>query len=430
LRVGPVTWLLVATLVAVVIPAVLAAEKLVFWHGMSADLWEAVRPLVQEFGAKSGVQVEASQVSWQGTRDRLLSRMAGGYGPDAIMLPSSGWEALTDFLADLGPMLKSDRSFDLADFLPASLWVWQAFGRQYALPWSNDVAVFWYHPGLVAAAGLSAPRRDWDWSNWLQYAQKMTVDLDGDGRRDRYGWLEWFTHTFLTLVWANDADFFIGGQPSWHMPQVREALTFYADFYPPRKNVTLLWDELAHVGIDPLQGVYPSAAFAQGRVAMLAAGTWFADTYVTQADGATAQWALAQWPKSPKGKRATSLEGQGLAVTATSRRPDSAYKFLKWLVGVKGQALVAEAGQIPVRASVLTGGTFLRQWPSSARNQVVETCRYARPVARDVNWPRLMGPNQPLRTAVYDFLHGRHSWEQARAKLDQSVLPLLPKVNR
>lgn len=418
------TWLLlkalVAALVAMVSSSALAADKLVFWHGMNTDLWEMVRPLVQEFGAKSGVQIEASQMNWQGTRDRLLSRAAGGDGPDVIMLPSSGWESLTDFLIDLGPMLKVDRTFDLADFLPASLWLWQAFGRQYALPWSNDVAVFWYHPGLVAAAGLSAPGRTWDWGHWLQYAQKMTVDLDGDGRRDQYGWLEWFTHTFLTVVWANDADFFIGGQPSWRMPQVGEALRFYAEFYPPRQNVTLFWDELAHVGIG-----YPPAAFAQGRVAMLAAGTWFADRYAGDAP-----WALAQWPRSPKAKRATSLEGQGIAVVASSRNPDNAYKFVKWLVGTKGQALVAGAGQIPARVSVLTGDTFMRQWPSSARNQVVETCRYARPVARNVNWSRLMGPNQPLATAVYDFLHGRRSLEETWVQLDQLVVPLLPKGNR
>lgn len=400
-----------------------------FWHGFSPEHWEALKPLVQQFGSKSGVRVEGRKMPWSELKDRLVASSATGDAPDVILLPTGGLEAVEDLLLDLTPLVRRDRVLDLPDFLPAALWAWRVKGRLCALPWSIDVPVFWYNPELVQAAGLSAPKDNWDWHSWLDYAEKMTVDHDGDGRRDQYGWLEWFTHTFLAVVWANDGDFLVNGQPAWRTANVREALEFYAEFYPPRRNVTLLWDELAHVGIDPAQMIYPPEAFAQKRVGMLAAGIWFADTYLVDAGSREyqASWAVAAWPKSPKGKQASLLEGQGLAIAAGSRDHNSAYKFVRWMLGKKEQLLVASLGQIPARSSALSGDVLLRHWPAAARRAVMETCQYARPMAPDVSRSYLLGSNQPLCTWVYSFLYGRTSLEGCLAQLDRFVPPLLSK---
>lgn len=79
-------------------------------------------------------------------------------------------------------------------------------GTRYLLPYDVGVRVILYRDDLFEEAGIRPPETGWTWEAFLAAARKLTVDQDGDGVTDRWGfgipgarsektvfqWLPWF----------------------------------------------------------------------------------------------------------------------------------------------------------------------------------------------------------------------------------------------
>jgi len=61
-------------------------------------------------------------------------------------------------------------------------------GKQYELPYSWNPMVIYYNTARLKEAGLEPPKSDWTRDQFLEYAQKLTVDANGDGTPEKYGY--------------------------------------------------------------------------------------------------------------------------------------------------------------------------------------------------------------------------------------------------
>ncbi|WP_324668864.1 ABC transporter substrate-binding protein [Geochorda subterranea] len=68
------------------------------------------------------------------------------------------------------------------DFYPGALI--DVDGHIYALPYAGDSDVLWVRKDLAKQHGVVLPR---NWDEWLDYARRLTLDTNGDGRIDIYG---------------------------------------------------------------------------------------------------------------------------------------------------------------------------------------------------------------------------------------------------
>jgi len=90
---------------------------------------------------------------------------------------------LNDCLADA----EAGSAGDLSDYYPGILAVNEYEGDVYGLPWIAQPVILYYNKALFDAAGVEYPDSDWTWDDFTEKAKALTLDTDGDGEVDQWG---------------------------------------------------------------------------------------------------------------------------------------------------------------------------------------------------------------------------------------------------
>ncbi len=122
---------------------------------------------------------------------QVKTQIAGGVGADLywidqnnMALASEGvFLPLTDCLAGAEP----GTAGDVNDYYPGILAVNVFEDEVYGLPWIAQPVVTYYNKDLFDAAGLDYPTPDWTWDDFVAMAKALTLDTNGDGEIDQWG---------------------------------------------------------------------------------------------------------------------------------------------------------------------------------------------------------------------------------------------------
>jgi multiple sugar transport system substrate-binding protein len=204
----------------------------------------------------------------------------------------------------------------------------RADGSKYltGLPIFTDLQLFYYRTDLFEKAGLTHPPKNYE--ELLEYAKKLTMDIDGDGKIDIYGWVEdWFTDNlqfnFYTRLNAAGGKAWEGGKPVFNSTEGIRAAEW----------MKKMWES----GV-----VYPDTInFESSGQKMrifytgMAAMTWawpFLSVHAEDPSKSTivGKWDVALMPGDiiPS----ASVDGsEGLGIPAKARHPKEALLFLKFL---------------------------------------------------------------------------------------------------
>jgi multiple sugar transport system substrate-binding protein len=219
-----------------------------------------------------------------------------------------------------------------------------------------------YNKKLFANAGVPPPpttwQRPWSFAQFLDTATALT-HRDGSGRATQWG----FVNTWVSFYSAGL--FAINNGVPWSTPRVdpthlnfdnaafMEAVQFYADLAAKHKVAP---------NASEVQSMSTPDLFAVGKAAMALGGHWRYQTFI-RADGLDFDvTSLPVGPSLPKGQTSRSDVGAtGLAISASSRRKEQAWEFVKFATGPVGQALVGESCLfVPVLRSALNSDGFAR----------------------------------------------------------------------
>jgi multiple sugar transport system substrate-binding protein len=235
-------------------------------------------------------------------------------------------------------------------------------GGQYAFPeqWSGNF--LFYNRQLFADAKVPAPPTAWD-KTWtfaeFRDAAKALTKRDGSGRVSQWG----FVNTFVSYYSAGL--FALNNGVSWSSPRrnpthfnfdnpaFMEAVQFYADLANTHKVAP---------NASEVQSMSTPDLFASGKAAMALGGHWRYQTFI-QAQGLDFDvTTLPVGPSLPRGHSACSNIGTtGLSISASSRRKEQAWQFVKFATGPVGQAIIAESALfVPVLRSVLESDGFAK----------------------------------------------------------------------
>jgi multiple sugar transport system substrate-binding protein len=111
----------------------------------------------------------------------------------------------------------------------------------------------------------------------------------------------------------------------------------------------LIWKD--KVVPDPALFAETGDAFEQGKAAMEVNGSWL----VATDEAAGLKFGIAPLPKGPAG-RATSVNPTGAVISKSSKSPDAAWAFVKYLASPAAQQkIMALKASLPVNTEVLTG---------------------------------------------------------------------------
>ena len=323
-----------------------------FWGSpQEVDAWNTV---ARAFEAEHpGIKVNVEASDWDSYWEKLKVKMAGGTPPDVFAMDAplyKDWQS-RGVLLNLTPYL--DKAPGLLDGVyPITLEAYKTADGYYGLPRDFQTIVLYYNKDMFDAAKLAYPDDSWTWDDLRKSAARLTLDKNGDGKTDQWGfWAEAYDMepVWGALVWAFGGAVIdpAAGKTLIASPEATAAFQFLSDMWLVDKSLPTTL-QLQQYGTD---------GFFAGIAAMGLSGHWVVPDYAPQAF----KWDIAPLPKGPAG-RATSVNSAGFVIAKDSKHPDEAWEFVQFAIGEKGQSELAKVGlAIPVRKSVAESPAYLDQ---------------------------------------------------------------------
>jgi multiple sugar transport system substrate-binding protein len=292
-------------------------------------------------------------------------------------------------------------NYDMEDFRPDAVKLYQWDGKTYALPRDYGNQNLYYNLDLFEAAGLELPPADWEDTSWtferfLETAQALTKQ-EGN-RTTQWGflvnrgqrpWASWLYCNNGALVHKDDRG--VATDSAMTDEGSVEALQFIQD--------------LMHThGVAPRPDIESELGgfelFASGIVGMMINNPSQVNRYRTIE---AFKWDVGTLPLGKSERRGTGGGGTGWAAAAATKAPDVAWEFVAYISSAEAELdEVAAAATTPARVSVVTSEAFLDpSKPPSNSQAFAQAQEY---VVRDpvhVLWPEI---TQRIYTPKMDLL--------------------------
>ena len=303
--------------------------------------------------------------------DKLLISFAGGRAPDVSRVSSLWFYPLAakGVLQDLTPFIEEDQEFDISDFYETAVKGWGTYDKRvHALPTDLDLTAMYYNKRLFDKHGLSYPDETWDWEKYLEVAEALTKDTDGDGKIDQWGSTTdgfWQSYVYQNGGMILNEDH---TRCMLDQPEAYEAIQFMADLRQKHRVVPSPADtaDIGQIGL-----------WASGRIGMYFSGSWAAGL-VFKDRVKDFEWDVAPVPKGRY--RATFMGGSAFAMMSSSKHKKEAWELVKFMTSPYVQARWAKEQQVmPSRKSVAKSGAFLDlDEPPANRRVFIEAAKYGR----------------------------------------------------
>ena len=294
-----------------------------YWHSYTGIREELFKTFVEEFEQEN--PMIKINLTYGGSlhlmRDKLVTAIAGGAGPDIAEIDSF-WTPIfaeSDSLVNLAPFIDA-YGYDQADLFQASFDSTQYKGNTYSIPFNLSNIVLYWNKEKFAEAGLDPDVPPKDWDEFIEFGKKLTLDRTGNGVTDQWGLAMPIRADFgavwywLAFFWQQEGELF--------NPQLTEA-TFNS---PAGVAATQLWQDLVwEHGILSLD-----VGFADFPVGNAAMGLSSTTSYGSFQNALGADNVGVSPP--PKGKTIASVSGGGnLAILEGAKDYLAAWEFLNFL---------------------------------------------------------------------------------------------------
>lgn len=360
------------------------------------------------------IHVDVEVTPWDQYWTKLESSAQGGSMPDVFWMHSNEIAKYSEgnVLMDLTEEISSNETLELDDYPDELVELYTVDNQLLAVPKDFDTVGLWYNKELFDEAGLAYPDDTWTWDDLLTAAQELT-----DKEAGIYGILAPLNRQegYHNFIYQN------GGQvlsddkteSGFRDQATIEAVQWYADL------------SVKH-GVSPSSSQFADntnmSYFQSGRGAMALFGTWM-----------TAEIASNEYTNEhadvtvlPQGKeRASIFNGLANSVSASTKHPEEALRFLEFLSSEEGMTIQGENGSaIPALKGTET--SYLEAFPQFNMQAFIDQMDY-----------RVIKPYSKLTTswekaendALIPVFNGTSTVEEAAETLSTSVEAILESEN-
>src|SRR5512146_1690919 len=152
--------------------------ELEVWNQIVAD-FQAINPNIT-------VKVEVSD--WDSYWTKLKTLLSAGTPPDVFAMDAPLYLDYQSrgVLLNLQPYL--DKNAGMLDGVyPQTLEAYKTPDGMYGLPRDFQTVVLFYNKDMFDAAGVAYPTANWTYDDLRAAAKQLTLDKNGDGKIDQYG---------------------------------------------------------------------------------------------------------------------------------------------------------------------------------------------------------------------------------------------------
>lgn len=307
------------------------------WDLTSTSYYQAMKDGFEALNPD--VEVEFIDLASQDYNIKASTMLSGGDTTDLFCVKElsdlQNWVA-ADYVLCLNDKIAAD-GYDTSKYAGMeACYKYVGTDDLYALPFRADFWVLFYNKDLFDAAEIGYPGNDMTWDEYATTAKALTSDTV-------YGT---HYHTWLSAVanWAvcDGINTLADGEYS--------DLAYFYKLYQDLEDfgACMSYDELK------ASGLHYSGAFAQGNIAMMPMGYWYAATLISYIKDGTANfnWGITAVPHL-EGVAAGSSFGSptGMAINKKSANADLAWKFIAWLCSEEGAKAMAATGNRPAYVS-------------------------------------------------------------------------------
>ncbi len=310
-------------------------------------LWQdsdTMGPILRAFKDQTGITVEYKKIASVATYEReLVQALAEGRGPDVFVINNTWVEAKRGLMSPAPAETISQRDV-LTEFVEVVDKDLVRDGYVYALPTSVDTLALFYNTDLFNNAGISQPPKTWEDFQRAVIAitkvSRLGVIGQSGGAIGTASNINRSPDIIQNLMMQSGLPIINTNQGQRRVDIANDigarALAFYTDFANKSKQV-YTWDISQDYSID---------AFAEGKTAMLFNYAYQIPTI--KAKNQRLQFAVAPMPQiGGNAAEVTFASYWPFAVSASSRSPQAAWQFVRFLTGKSASEIVNKAQGLP-----------------------------------------------------------------------------------
>jgi len=289
-----------------------------------ADRFEELNP---------GIKVNVEVTPWDEYWMKLEAAATGGALPDVFWMHTNQFlrYAQSDMLLEVGTMVEKDPELSYDNYPEGLVKMYEYNGKNYAIPKDFDTIGLIYNRKIFDDAKVPYPDDTWDWDKLVEVAKQLTDESKGI-----WGFAAENSSQsgFYNIIYQNQGSVIKEDllESGYDMPETIEAIQFWTDLILKHKVSPTLAQ---------MTDTTPIALFTSGKVAMMFMGSWMITELTTNENTKE----VADIAILPKGKtRATIYNGLGNSISAKTKYPEEAKKFLKFLGSKEANLIQAEHG--------------------------------------------------------------------------------------
>lgn len=345
---------LISILILLVIPGGCAPESPVqedgvivldFWNGFSGPDGAQMEMLVDAFNEKhkGKIEVRMQIIPWGTFYDKVTLGLAYGGAPEVFVLHTNRFPEYANHgvLDEMGDLVVGS-GFPVDDLVPKAWAAAQWEGEPQALPLDVHPLGLYYNLDLFEKAGIAEPPKTYE--EFMEAAKKLTVDADGDGDPEQWGfaftWIHSNTYCFLNQFGAD---------------LLSEDLSESGLDTPEAKAAMERMKEIIASGVCPRpEGQDAWLGFQTRKVAMVLEGVYMVKGLEQQKDLRFAAAPVPQFGPKKEVWAGTHLLTMPAGLDEEVRQ--AGWEFMQFL---SDNSLVwAEGGQVPARRSLIESEEF------------------------------------------------------------------------
>lgn len=298
------------------------------WDKLQKDGMEQMAAAFEK--ENPGIKIKVEMTPWDQYWTKMQASGAGDTLPDIFwMHPEQVYEyANGGKIMDMSELIENSSDVDMSKFPQNVVNDFNIDGKQYAIPKDYSTFGLWYNKDIFDEKGVAYPDDTWTWDTLQEAAEKLT-----DKEKGIYGLLVQYNTNDAAYhyIWQNEGDIINEDETKsgFDDPATVEAIQYMVDFI--EKGYSPSMSDYANTTADQY--------FESGKAAMHIGGSWMCSEY-TSIEGLNCDVA----PLAQGKQRAGLCGGMGYSISANTKHPEEAWKFMEFLAGEEANTIQCESG--------------------------------------------------------------------------------------
>lgn len=179
------------------------------WDVANANSFIIIDEAIERFEREHpGVRIHYySGVQKEDYSEWFSRKLLAGEEPDVFMVLGTDFNQFSSLgvMKNLNDLMEQDVDFEQEKYFSSAFRTGQYEGVQYALPYETVPTLMFVNKTLLTKEGIEMPDQDWTWKDMYEICQKVTKDIDGDGRLDQFGI---YNYDWMDAVCSNGGEIF------------------------------------------------------------------------------------------------------------------------------------------------------------------------------------------------------------------------------